>query len=244
MTFNIPTDSLVKTALMTVVAATLLVACGDKSSAPKTSAVATTSIQGRTAYETQSDHALGSVDAPITIVEYASVTCPHCATWSLSVFPEIQEKLIATGKVRYVFREFPTPPVDLANAGHLLANCAPEEKFFDLLHIQFKRQAQIRGSRDIKGEFIKLAKSAGMSEADFDACMVNQTEIDHLQSVIVAGSNAGVTFTPTFFINGKKTPKDTFTYASIEKLIAETLGEPIPETSEDMDSGANKDTGH
>ncbi len=230
-------DSLIKFAVLGLGAALLLGACGDKNSASPTKAA----TDGRSVYETPTDHALGDPNAPITIVEYASVTCPHCASWSLTVFPDLQKKYIETGKVRYVFREFPTPPVDLANAGHLLANCAADDKFFDLLHVQFQRQVQIRTSRDIKGEFIKLAKSAGMSEADFNACMVNQTEIDRLQAVIVAGSDAGVIFTPTFFINGKVADKATFTLESFEKLFAETLGEPIPETSETSDT---EKTGH
>ena len=132
-------------------------------------------------------------------------------------------------------------PLTLLTQGICLANCAADDKFFDLLHVQFQRQVQIRTSRDIKGEFIKLAKSAGMSEADFNACMVNQTEIDRLQAVIVAGSDAGVIFTPTFFINGKVADKATFTLESFEKLFAETLGEPIPETSETSDT---EKTGH
>ncbi len=239
MNFNIKTDSLLKTAALSLAAALLLGACGNKSN--DTNDLAGSSVEGRTAYETASDHALGSADAPITIVEYASVTCPHCATWSLSVFPELKEKYINTGKVRYVFRPFPTPPVDLANAGHLLASCAPEKKYFDLLHVQFKRQVQIRQAADIKGEFIKLAKSAGMNEADFDACMVNQEKLDLLQAAIVAGSNAGVTGTPTFFFNGKKAPTGTFDIDSFEKIIAEILGEPVPESTEKSDT---EDTGH
>lgn len=242
MNFNIRTDSLIKTAVLSLSAALLLGACGDKNAATTENAVATA---GRTAYETAGDHAVGSADAPITIMEYASLTCPHCATWSLGVFPKLQEKYISTGKVRYVFRPFPTPPVDLANAGHLLAACAPEEKYFDLLHVQFKRQAQIRQSADIKGEFLKLAKSAGMNEAAFDACMVNQDELDLLQSAIVAGSNAGVAATPTFFINGKKTPSGTFTFESFDKLIAEALGEPVPETAPKPELDPEpEDTGH
>lgn len=241
MNFNIKTDSLIKTVVLSLGAALLLGACDEKPTSHAGGNLTGSSVEGRTAYETATDHAIGSADAPVTIIEYASVTCPHCATWSLSVLPELQEKYINTGKVRYVFRPFPTPPVDLANAGHLLAACAPEEKYFDLLHVQFKRQMQIRQAVDIKGEFIKLAKSAGMNEKDFDACMVNQAELDILQSAIVAGSNSGVTSTPTFFFNGKRSPSGTFDMESFEKIIAEILGEPVPESSETPDA---EDSGH
>ncbi|PHR59086.1 MAG: hypothetical protein COA43_09530 [Robiginitomaculum sp.] len=234
MKLNFLTDSRIKTALLSPVfvgmsAALLLGACGDKGAK-----AANVAVDGRTTYETATDHAMGSITAPITVVEYASLTCPHCATWSLSVFPEFQKKFIDTGKVRYVFREFPTPPVDLARAGHLLTNCAPEEKYFDLLHAQFRQQESIRTSSDIKGEFIKLAKSAGMSEADFDACMVNQEELDKLQAVIIGGANAGVTGTPMFFINGEIS-SNTFTIEQFDKAFAKALGEPIPEPSEKSD---------
>ena len=219
-------SSLLRATLVGLGCALLLGACGDKPAKASHKAV-----EGRTAYETATDHAMGSVTAPITLVEYASVTCPHCATWSLTVFPEIQKKYIETGKVRYVFREFPTPPVDLARAGHLLTNCAPEEKYFDLLHAQMKQQSTIAQSQDIKGEFIKLAKSAGMSEADFNACMVNQEEIDKLQAVVQGGVDAGVGFTPTFIVNGDIV-SNTYTIEDFDKKFAEILGEPIPEASE------------
>jgi len=84
------------------------------------------------------DHAIGNPDAKVTVVEYASVTCGHCANWHTSVYPEFKAQYVDTGKVRYVFREFPTPPQRLAHTGFLIANCADENKFFD--NISMKRK--------------------------------------------------------------------------------------------------------
>ena len=212
----------------------ILAGCGDKT-ATKTNASSTGNE--RSAYETTTDHAMGNPKAPITVVEYASVTCSHCANWHETVYPEFKTKYVDTGKVRYVYRPFPTPPVDLANAGHLLANCAPNNKFFDLISIQMKRQKQIFGSSDIKGEYIAMAKSAGMSEDDFDKCMQNEELMDRLQKIIEMGVNDGVTGTPTFFINGKKVK--AFTIEDFDKEFAVVLGLPAPKTDAKTDS--NKD---
>jgi len=218
-------DSLMKTAALCTAGVFLLAACGDKGT--KTTSG---SVDGRSIYEVAGDHALGDANAPVTVVEYASVVCAHCANWDKTVWDGFREKYVDTGKVRYVFREFPTSPVTLANAGHLLANCAGEDKFFDMIHIQFKRQREILTSSDVKGEYVRLAKSAGMSEADFEACMTNETEIARLDKVMEDGFAAGVGGTPTFFINGSK--KDVYKLEDFDKEIAKALGEPIPEETE------------
>ncbi len=211
-----------KTTMLASAAALVLSACSDK---------ATSTSQNtdgkRTSYEVSTDHALGSVDAPITVVEYASVTCGACANWHTTVWPEFQEKYVDTGKVRFIYREFPTGNVSLANVGHLLANCAGPDKFFGMISVQMKRQNQILSAgRNVKAEYVALAKSAGMTEADFDACMSNQEQTERLQSVLDGGVNAGVNGTPTFFVNGKK--EQIFTIEDFDKTFAPILGEPVP----------------
>ena len=225
MFINSRFDSLVKTAVVCTLGATLLAACGDKGATGTAG-----SVDGRTSFEVAGDHAMGNPDAKITIVEYASVTCGHCANWETTVGEDFRKKYVDSGKVRYVFREFPTAPVTLANAGHLLANCAGDDKFFDLIHIQFKRQREILTSDDVKGEYVRLAKSAGMNEEEFEACMTNEEEIARLDKVVEDGFAAGVTGTPTFFLNGKKIA--AYALEDFDKAIAEALGEPLPETSE------------
>lgn len=231
MKFNFLTDSLKKTAVVSLGAVLLLGACGDKGAS-----ATSTPVDGRTSYEVAGDHAIGSVDAPITLVEYASVTCPHCANWYETVFPTLREKYVNTGKVRYVFREFPTN--DLSTPGHLLTNCVPDDKFFDVLHLQFKNMKQINYTGNVKGEFLKIAKSAGLNQTQFDACFTDEAEIDRLNQVLIGGQNAGVTGTPTFFINGKKTPSRTYEIENFDVLFAEILGEPVPESAPEASSEA------
>jgi len=123
----------------------------------------------------------------------------------------------------------------------LIANCAPEDKFFDLIHVQFKRQREILSSTDVKGEYVRLAKSAGMNEADFDACMSNEVEIDRLNNVIRTGVDMGVTGTPTFFINGKK--ESVFKLEEFAPIFAEILGEPITEPEVEAEKPAEHTDG-
>lgn len=209
------------------VAALMLAACGGDGKATPTSG-------GASDYEVAGDHATGNADAKVTVVEYASVTCGHCATWHTQVYPEFKTKYVDTGKVRYVFREFPTPPENLATAGFMIANCAADDKFFDNIMLQFKRQKQIfdaAGKGTVRDMYVSIAKSAGLSEEEFEACLVNEDERKRYEAVIQGGLDAGVTSTPTFFINGVK--EQVFTLESFDEKIAPILGEPLPTKTED-----------
>lgn len=234
---NTHVKTIAKTTALSLSAVLLLAACGDKAAT-----TANTPVDGRTSYEVAGDHAIGSVDAPITLVEYASVTCPHCANWTSTVFPDIQAKYINSGKVRYVFREFPTS--DLSNPGHLLTNCVPDEKFFDVLHLQFKNMKQINYTGNVRGEFLKIAKSAGLSETEFEACFTDTAEIDRLNNVMIKGQNMGVGGTPTFFINGKKAPAGTYEIDGFDKLFAEITGDELPKTPAESDETKSETSGH
>ena len=159
-------------------------------------------------HEAASDMPMGSKDAKVVLVEYASVTCGHCANFHANVLPTIKEKFITPGKVRYVFREFPTPPVELAMAGHLIARCAGGEKR-DLVISTIMRQqqelvTQAQGPTGAEQYFKTLAASVGMSDGQFDACLKNETLLKTLAEVREGGIGAGVTGTPTIFINGVK----------------------------------------
>jgi len=210
-------------------AALMLAACGgDNSKATATSG-------GASDYEVAGDHAVGNADAAVTVVEYASVTCGHCASWHTQVYPDFKTKYVDTGKVRYVFREFPTPPENLATAGFMIANCADEAKFFDNIMLQFKKQKQIFAAASngtVRDQYVSIAKSAGLSEAEFEACLVNEDEQKKYEAVIQGGLDMGVTSTPTFFINGVK--EQVFTLESFEEKIAPILGEPLPVKTEEI----------
>lgn len=220
------TDSFAKTIAVSSVAVLMLAGCGD-------SGTSASSSEGQSQFEVAGDHAIGNPDAAVTIVEYASVTCGACYNWHTTVFPDFKEKYVDTGKVRFVFREFPTPPEDLARAGFLIANCAGDDKFFDNIGLQFKRQREILTSADKRQEYINIAKSAGLSEEEFVACMSNEEENANYERVVQGGIDAGVTSTPTFFINGEKAGrtsggKQVFTLETFDEILEPLLTNAAP----------------
>jgi protein-disulfide isomerase len=150
----------------------------------------------------EGDVSLGSDKAPVTIIEYASMTCPHCAHFSMTTFPELQKRYIDTGKVRFIFREFPLDIV--AAAGFMLARCAGKDKFMAVVETLFAKQADWAVKEPIP-PLKEIAKQFGFTEESFDACLANQKVLDDIQAVRDrAAEKLGVNSTPTFFINGKK----------------------------------------
>jgi protein-disulfide isomerase len=150
------------------------------------------------------DLVIGKDDAPITIVEYASMTCGHCASFHNKVLPALKQKYIDTGKVRLIMREFPLD--NLAAAASMLARCAGGEKTFPLISVLFARQEEwafVKG--DLRPELFKFAKQAGFTQESFDKCLADQKLLDDVTAVRTRGADVfGVNSTPTFFINGKK----------------------------------------
>jgi len=152
---------------------------------------------------TSDDRILGKPDAPITIFEYASLTCPHCAEFDRETLPKLKETWLDTGKARLIFRDFPLDASALKAA--MLARCAPPDQFYGFIDVLFRGQQSWAVSRDLDGSLGKLAKLGGLSDETFAACMKN----DELQKKIVAEryqaeKEYGVDSTPTFFINGVK----------------------------------------
>jgi protein-disulfide isomerase len=148
--------------------------------------------------------AMGDAKAPITVIEYASMTCPHCAHFSEATFPELKKRYIDTGKVRYMLREFPLD--QLAAAGFILARCAGPDKYFPLVETLFAQQRDWVVQRPL-GPLTAIAKQAGLTQEAFEACLGNQDLIDKMEKVRnQASEKFGVNSTPTFFINGKRLP--------------------------------------
>ncbi len=155
-----------------------------------------------------SDMAAGSADAPVTVVEYASVTCPACAAFHAQVYPEIKEKYIDTGKVRFIFREFPTPPANLSIAGSMLARCAADkggkDAYFVILNALFATQRTWIYGDSPRDELLKIAAQAGMDSNDFDACVKRQELLDYLNEKVKEGSEKyDISSTPSFVLNGQ-----------------------------------------
>ena len=147
------------------------------------------------------DKQLGKDDAKVTIVEYASMTCPHCAHFAETTFPDLKTKYIDTGKARYILREFPFDPS--AEAGFMLARCA-KDNYFPMVDVLFRQQANWVGVPNTKDALLQISKLAGFTQESFEACLTDQKLLDDVRSVQKRGANEfKVDSTPTFFINGK-----------------------------------------
>src|SRR5215813_11497007 len=148
------------------------------------------------------DVSQGDDKAPVTIVEYASMTCPHCAHFHETTYPELKKKYIDTGKVRFIFREFPLDP--LAAAGSMLARCAGEGKFFPMVETLFSQQKTWAVQKPLP-PLLAIAKQAGFTQQSFEQCLANQKLLEDIEKTReIASTKFGVNSTPTFFINGKK----------------------------------------
>lgn len=170
---------------------------------------------------TDEDMSMGSPAAKVTVIEYASASCPHCARWNNDVFPQFKAKYIDTGKVRYVYREFLTPPIEVASAGFLLARCAGKDKYFPVLDAIYHNQAQMYESGDIRGGLLRIAQSVGMNEKQFNDCITNDDALKALNDrVEKAQKEAKITGTPTFFFNGERYDKGEMPMADLDAAYA------------------------
>ena len=153
------------------------------------------------------DMAVGDPKATVTIIEYASMTCPHCAHFQETTFPELKKRYIDTGKVRYIFREFPLD--SLAAAAFMLARCSAQDdsgKYFALVDSLFRQQRTWAVEKPLEPLFA-IAKQAGFTKETFDACLSNQKVLDGIEAVRQRAINQfKVESTPTFFVNGTKVP--------------------------------------
>ncbi|CTQ52705.1 Thiol-disulfide oxidoreductase D [Roseibium album] len=149
------------------------------------------------------DKILGDENAPVTIVEYASMTCGHCANFHKGTWPALKTQYIDTGKVRFIFREFPLDPV--AAAAFMLARCAPADKYFDIVDIMFEQQRTWAFTDNPYQSLLDFSKQIGFTQESFEECLTNQGMLDAVNAVKDRGAGEfGVNSTPTFFINGEK----------------------------------------
>lgn len=149
------------------------------------------------------DITLGDPSAPVTVIEYASMTCSHCAHFHDTTYAPFKQKYIDTGKVYFIFREFPLDT--LATAAFMLARCVPKDRYMPLVGILFSQQKNWAFTNDPKASLLSIAKQAGFTQETFDACLTNQKILDGVNWVKNrAAEKFGVEATPTFFINGVK----------------------------------------
>jgi protein-disulfide isomerase len=148
------------------------------------------------------DQAQGAENAPVTIIEYASMTCSHCASFHLNTYPELKKRYIDTGKVRYILREFPLDP--LANGAFVLARCAGDEKYFQVVDALFKAQKSWAFVRNPIPPLFNVMRKFGFNEQSFEKCLSDEKLIKGVDAVRQRGAERfGIDSTPTFFINGK-----------------------------------------
>jgi protein-disulfide isomerase len=176
---------------MAALAATALAACAQNAAAP---------LEG--------DVAIGAADAPVTIVEYMSTTCGHCAQFHQDVFPTIEERFIETGQVRYVFRELLTAPQSVSLAGFQIARCgnATPDQYAARLKTIFARQHEILSGTEsnVRQQLLFIGRSAGLSEEQMNACIADPAATARAQAFVEQAQRDGVTGTPAIILNGER----------------------------------------
>lgn len=150
------------------------------------------------------ERAVGAEDAPVTIIEYFSLTCPHCAEFHTETFPALKEKYIDTGKVRFVFRDFPLDRVALPAA--VMARCVDPKRYTGVISVLFESQVQWAGAQNPLEPLSQIGRLAGLSEDQFHDCIASEAMINGVLTSRQEASRAGVSSTPSFLVNGKLYP--------------------------------------
>ena len=181
--------------------------------------------------ERPGDHVLGEADAPLLVVEYASVVCPHCAHFHESVYPMIHDEFIATGQVRFVMREMITSPPQLGFAGYMLAACSGESRWFDTVDLLFaEQQAIFEAAQSPDGAlpvYERIAGAVGVSPEAFQACLGDESVYRAIETAHLQAAEDGVASTPSFFIGGRMLGAESGVYNwGGEPLLIE--GETVP----------------
>ncbi len=159
-------------------------------------------VLGQSSAAEPQEEAIGDPNAPVTIIEYASLTCPHCAHFHKDVLPLLKERYIAPGKVRLIFRDFPLDQRALSAA--ILAHCAGPERYFGFLDVLFQTQESWARGDDYLAALKRIGKLGGLTDAQMDACFADQDLANRIvQSRLDAQNQHDVNSTPTFIIGGK-----------------------------------------
>jgi len=164
---------------------------------------------------------MGDAKAPIHVEEYASLTCGACGQFATQVFPAFKAKYVDTGKVRYTLHEFLTEPMAVAAAGFLTARCAGDDKYFGVVDALFHAQEEMYRSGDARGTLLKVAQSAGLTEAQFTACIQDEAAAEALNARVErAARQENIRSTPTFVVNGKVVKEGVMSLEELDAAIA------------------------
>ena len=168
------------------------------------------------------DMILGDPNAPIEIIEYSSMTCPHCAAFHVNTLPELKAQYLDTGRAKLVFREFPLDRVALGVS--VIARCMGEERFFDFIDVMFRTQEQWSRSDDPIGEIKKIVRMGGQDPDMVDACQEDQALIDGVLAVRLAGDEQyDISSTPTFIVDGENVPGN-MSFEKFDDLLRDLEG--------------------
>lgn len=182
---------------------------------------------------TNGDIAIGSADAPVTVVEYFSVTCHACQQFHTNVFPTIKEQFIDTGRVRWVYRELLTPPRQVSLAGFQVARCgqATPEQYAARVSVMFARQddilgaAQAGGAAAVRERLSSIGLQAGLSQEQIDACMADPAGQERVRGVDELAQADEVTGTPTLILNGRALREaNQYTVEGLSAVLEESAG--------------------
>ncbi|MEM7172245.1 MAG: DsbA family protein [Pseudomonadota bacterium] len=168
------------------------------------------------------DRVLGDPDAPVTLIEYASLTCPHCASFHANVMPHLKKNWIDTGKAKMIYRHFPLDALALRASG--LTECVAGDSFFGFVDLLFSTQQQWARSNDPVGALKSLARQAGIDDDAAEACLTNEEDLRAIMEQRKVGSDDfGVNATPSLIINGEKF-EGPITPASLDSELEELTG--------------------
>lgn len=150
------------------------------------------------------DRSIGRADAPVTLIEYASFSCNHCADWHQFVYPVLKQRWIDTGQVRLVFRNLPTQPEQMSLPAAALARCAAPDRFFDVASLLMQGQAAVLRGGTQDAWYAPAIAASGRTRAQIDACATTQATRDAINRDIAGAHAAGAETTPAFFVNGRR----------------------------------------
>jgi protein-disulfide isomerase len=165
---------------------------------------------------------LGRAEAPITVVEYGSLTCPHCAAFEQEVLPHLKSDWIETGKIRFVFRDLPRDRNDLL--AFQFAHCSGNDRFWGVLDSLYRSQRAWVSAANPATTFIQIGRTGGLGEAKIRGCLADQSLAKTSIASAQAGHEAGVNATPTFFVDGRKV--SPVTYEDWQQLLGADQGHP------------------
>ena len=205
-----------------------LAACGDGQSA------ADDSTKTADSGASLNEMVMGNPDAKVTVIEYASWTCPACLQFQGDAIPVLKEEYVKTGKVKFIFREFPTPPANISIAGFAVARCAGDDKYFDVLDELFDRQQAIlslaREGGQVKAALQEVALNNGIESPEaFEACLMNSDIRKAIAASVQTGDELGIHSTPTVLLNGEILDGYEWRQADgLRAVLDEALGEDAP----------------